>query len=55
MNFSARSFDFRRAERGSALPLAMIVMLIVIMDMIYIFAHGYLGLPYTVLPILSTA
>ena len=28
MNFSARSFDFRRAERGSALPLAMIVMLI---------------------------
>src|SRR6266700_727348 len=28
MNFSARSFDFRRAERGSALPLAMIVMII---------------------------
>ena len=24
MNFSARSFNFRRAERGSALPLAMI-------------------------------
>src|SRR3989442_12232511 len=28
MNFSARNFDFRRAERGSALPLAMIVMLL---------------------------